>query len=75
MDQKSSTEDLCAWIRELENRSIETMQAREKKRKLQKNVNNTKHVTHIMEISKIEMRERKRNVFNEILAENVQILL
>ena len=51
------------------------MQAREKKRKLQKNVNSTKHVTHIMEISKIEMRERKRNVFNEILAENVQILL
>ena len=73
MDQKSSTADLCAWISELENRSIKTMQAEEKK-KIQKNVNNIKYNTHIIEISKIEMKERE-NVFNEILAENFQILL
>ena len=49
------------------------MQAEEKK-KFQKNVNNIKYNTHIIEISKIEMKERE-NVFNEILAENFQILL
>lgn len=74
MDQKSSTADLCAWISELENRSIKTMQAEEKKkfRKMWTSLSAT-HTS--WKYQKQRWKKERENVFSEMLAENFPILL
>lgn len=72
MHQKGSKVHLWAWISELENRSIEIIQAEEEEKKgkaakFQRNVNTTKHTNiWIMWISEVEERETEKN--KEMLA-------